>query len=315
MYSHTRESLLTEASTRGSFPKLNPVPLLTIVLCILAHFGVAEAAQAQQTQTLVAPPSEVNSHSDSGPGSTAAEANNPVAPLNQLQIQNWYNASDYGTTGESNVSTGESNLFLIRPVLTFRQRGWIPPQLTRPAFSLFSAPNGRTGIGDFSAFDLFFVVDRPTLRVGIGPAIVVPTGTNKYAGQGKWQAGPSAAVIYTGVNRLVIGVLEINSISFAGERDRQNLNTTSLQPIIVKSFQHEWFLREDPILAFDWREHGTAVVPVNLGIGHVWKIGRRPVNTYVQSEWTVRRPPYSGYDPPRFTLRLVCNLLYPHKEE
>lgn len=181
--------------------------------------------------------------------------------------------------------------------------------------SLFSSPNGRTGIGDISAIDEFFVIDRATLRVGVGPAIVLPTATNKYAGQGKWQAGPTAVAIYTGVNRLLLGVLAYNPISFTGERGRANVNATYLQPIIVKSLPHEWFIREDPILVLDWREHGTAVVPVNLGVGRVLKIGQRPINAYVQAEWTVRRPPYPNYDPPRFTLKLVFNLLYPHKKE
>jgi hypothetical protein len=70
-------------------------------------------------------------------------------------------------------------------------------------------------------------------------------------------------------------------------------------------------IREDPILNFEWRQHGTATVPVNFGFGRVFKIGLRPINAYVQPEWTVRRPPYAGYIEPRFTLRFAINLLYP----
>ena len=50
---------------------------------------------------------------------------------------------------------------------------------------------------------------------------------------------------------------------------------------------------------------------LNLGFGRFVKIGKQPVNIYVQPEFLVRRPPYPGYTPPRFTLRFAFYLLYP----
>jgi hypothetical protein len=99
------------------------------------------------------------------------------------------------------------------------------------------------------------------------------------------------------VNRLLLGVLAYNPISFTGERGRANVNATYLQPIIVKSLPHEWFIREDPILVLDWREHGTAVVPVNLGVGRVLKIARGRLMR------TCRRNGQSGGRPIRTMIR------------
>jgi hypothetical protein len=116
MPKYSEKQFLAKASVHRHYPKLRSVSLLATILYVFSYFDVVAGARAQLTQALTQSPSEVNLRSGSGPGSTASEANNPVAPLNQLQIQNRYNSSDYGTTGQS-------NLFLIRPVLSPDRRG------------------------------------------------------------------------------------------------------------------------------------------------------------------------------------------------
>ncbi len=232
-----------------------------------------------------------------------SDPNNPTAPLVQVQIQDWYNTRLSGIDGES-------NLLLVRPVLPFGAIGDLPTSIARPAVPIITTPDGHTALGDLSGLDLFFVVDKPTLRFGIGPSVVLPTATYRRAGQGLWQAGPAFAVVYTGQPGLLMGLLVQNPISFAGPSDRGHASTLSAQPILVKNLPDKWFVRFDPIVSVDWAHHGATTIPLNLGVGRVFKLGDQLVNAYIQPEWTVQRP-REAPQTPRFTLRFAFHLLYP----
>jgi hypothetical protein len=240
-------------------------------------------------------------------GDLASRANDPSAPLKQLNFYDSYNPAYLG-------SQGEGNMLLIRPVLPAQSRGWFPATITRPTIPVVSLPDGRSGLGDLSFTSLFFPFDGPPhTKTGIGEALTLPTTSSSLLGQGKWQLGPAALVIYTGVRSLVVGALVENPISFAGESRRRDVNAMTLQPLIVKAFRGGYFVRTDPILNFDWERGGAATIPVNLALGKVLKIGCRPVSAYIQPEWTVHHPTFPGSVTPKFTLRLSCTFLYPAK--
>ncbi len=149
------------------------------------------------------------------------------------------------------------------------------------------------------------------LKMGLGPVIVGPTATNRTAGQGQWQVGLSAIVIYTKIPKLILGVIEDNPITVTGERSRPGVNAMTLEPIIVKVLPKDYFLRSDPYWIFNWKQHGSATIPLNLALGKLIKIHGQEVNTYIQPEFLARRPPYPGNNPPKFTLRIAVHLLYP----
>jgi hypothetical protein len=267
--------------------------------------AVVTAATILATGIFCAAPAYADGEAASPAASGRSDPNNPTAPLVQLQLQDWYN------TRLSGIS-GQSNLLLIRPVLPFAAFGPVPSEIARPAVPIITTPDGRTALGDLSGLDLFFVVDKPTLRFGIGPTVVLPTATYRPAGQGLWQAGPAAAVVYTGEKNLLLGLLVQNPISFAGPRDRGHASTLSAQPIVVKNLSDGWFLRFDPVVSVDWTHHGATTVPLNIGVGRVFRLGPQRVNAYIQPEWTVERP-RDAPQTPRFTLRFAVHLLYPQQ--
>jgi hypothetical protein len=265
------------------------------------------AAVAAATLLATAPLSAAPAWADGdAPASSGrSDPNNPTAPLVQLQIQDWYNTRLSGIDGES-------NLLLVRPVLPFAAFGSIPSEIARPAIPIITTPDGRTALGDISGLDLFFVVDKPTLRFGIGPSVILPTATYRKAGQGLWQAGPAAAVVYTGQPGLLLGLLVQNPVSFTGPHDRGHASELATQPIVVKNLSDGWFLRFDPIVTTDWAHHGGTTIPLNLGVGRVFELGQQRINAYVQPEWTVQRP-RDAPQTPRFTLRFAFHLLYPQR--
>lgn len=258
---------------------------------------------AQQT------PTQSSTLADGGAqGLDAASANNPASTITQIQIQSWYHPSYDGQQGQGDD-------FILRPILPFNAKGIVPSSIIRPALDIESTPNGRTGLGDLQVIVVVFPGWQPAshFKIGVGPVAVAPTATNRYAGQGQWQVGPTALIIYTGVKRLVLGAIADNPISVGGEHGRAGVNALTLEPLVVKTFKDSYFVRFDPYGSFDWQHAGTAVLPLNLGFGRLLHVRGQLVNAYIQPEGLVTSASYGNVHPPRFTLRFAAALLYAHK--
>ena len=81
----------------------------------------------------------------------------------------------------------------------------------------------------------------------------VPTASSRELGAGKWQAGPAAAVIYTGVKNLTAGAVFQNPISFAGDSGRAKVNELIIAPTLTYSLSKGWFAGlADYNWTFDW---------------------------------------------------------------
>ncbi len=276
------------------------LPFLIMILAFA--YGQTLYAQGGNGTHGATPPAN-----SSGGDDLATQANDPTAPVMELQFQNSYTPVYYGAEGQGNV-------FILQPVLPGKPHGWLPLTITRPTVPLVSAANGRTGLGDILIVSVGIYSLTPNLKLGVGPVLIAPTATNRFAGAGKWQLGPSAVTIFTGIKGMVIGALIENPISFAGESSRADTDAMSLEPIIVKTLAKTYYLRFDPTMSFDWERGGAGTVPVNLGMGKIFKVRTQAVSAYVQPEWTVHRPAYAGAASPKFTLRLSLTLLFPEKK-
>jgi hypothetical protein len=275
---------------------------LIIASLLLLYWPRDSFSQAQQAVTSPVAPQAGGGDVD------AATANNPAAPLIQVQFQSWYHPAYDGTSGQGND-------FLLRPILPFDSKGIIPSSIIRPQLTLTSTPDGRTGLGDIQLLTVIFPGWHPTSRfkVGIGSVIVAPSATNRYAGQGQWQTGPAAVFIFTGIKNLVLGAIADNPMTVTGERSRPGVNALTLEPLIIKALEKGYFLRFDPYWSFDWKEHGSATLPLNLGVGRLLKIRGQLINAYIQPEFLARNESYAGSHPPRVTLRFAMALIYPKK--
>lgn len=100
-----------------------------------------------------------------------------------------------------------------------------------------------------------------------------------------------------------------NVWSFAGSRDRPNVNQFLAQYFLDYNFDQGWYLTSSPIITSNWEgASGTKwTVPLGGGVGKVFQIGDRSFNATLQAFSNVVRP-----DPgPDWTLRLQFTLLLP----
>jgi hypothetical protein len=229
------------------------------------------------------------------------QANAPVSDLLQIRFQDSYAPEYQGAHGQGNV-------FSINPIIPVPEFAAFPftqlLSLLIPA--AVTTSQGVTGFGDLKLLDFVLVRRDPDFVWGIGPVFIFPSASDRTTGQGKWQAGPSAGAAYDRGN-LTIGVLAQNPISFAGENDRSSTNFLILQPFATYQLGTGWFLKTEPSMLFNWRTHGNTL-PVNLGVGRVFKIGNQTVNCFVEPFWNA-----SNDGPaPRYGITFGLYFLYPN---
>jgi hypothetical protein len=128
-------------------------------------------------------------------------------------------------------------------------------------------------------------------RWGFGPELVFPTATEIQLGAGKWQAGPSVALIYTGVKNLTAGFVLENPISFAGSRHRPAVNQIVITPTFTFNLAEGWFFgMSDYNLTWNWENGGAATIPLGVQVGKVVRIGKQPISLSVEAGGAAARP-------------------------
>ena len=136
-------------------------------------------------------------------GDLAAAAQNPVADLISLPLQN---NTLFGVGPDDDVA----NVLNIQPVIPINIGDWnlinrtIAPVIYLPDFTrgLESLPEGVSrgdafGLGDIN-HSVYVSPARPgDIIWGIGPSVTFPTATDKKLGSEKWSAGPAAVALIT----------------------------------------------------------------------------------------------------------------------
>jgi len=118
---------------------------------------------------------------------------------------------------------------------------------------IFSGSGSQSGLGD-AVQSLFFSPASPTASGwiwGIGPVLLLPTATDKLLGAKKWGAGPTAVALKQ-QGSWTLGFLTNHIWSFAGDSDRDNVNSTFLQPFASYTTASAWSFALQTETTYDW---------------------------------------------------------------
>jgi len=229
------------------------------------------------------------------------QANAPISSILQVRLQDSYAPQFEGLNGQGNTFT----IAVTMPLPEFRLLPF--PQLSLLTLPVaVTLPGGLTGLGDLRLANIAVLEAGQGVLWGVGGTLVFPTASTPQTGQGKWQAGPAAAIAIAPENWLV-GVLAQNPISFAGDPDRPAVNALFLTPFAVYQLGRGWFIRSQPQMIFNWKS-GKQVLPLDLGVGRVFRIGRQDVNLFVEPFWNIS---HDG-PAPRYGITFGMSLLYPN---
>ena len=116
---------------------------------------------------------------------SAAEANNPLAKFQAFNVHNYY------VPAISELDGQNSNAFWLRYAQPFGK--W----LFRASLPVARVPTADSktvsGLGDANAFAAYlFDTGNPSVSVGVGPQITIPTGSETETGTGRWLGGFAA---------------------------------------------------------------------------------------------------------------------------
>lgn len=228
------------------------------------------------------------------------QANAPISSILQVRFQDTYVPEFWDLHGRGNT-------FSIGVTMPLPKYRLLPfPQLSLLTLPVaVTLPGEVTGFGDVRLADVAVIDFEADVLWGLGATLVFPTATEPLTGQGKWQAGPAAAIAFVPENWL-LGVFAQNPISFAGDSKRADTNALFLQPFATYQLTGGWFIRSQPQMVFNWKS-GRQVVPLDLGAGRVFKIGGQDVSLFVEPFWNIL---HDGATP-RYGITFGASLLFP----
>lgn len=237
----------------------------------------------------------------------AKQSQNPIANLSSLPIQ-------MNITPNSGSDDGTLWVTNIQPVLPKNLGKWnlinrfILPVIDQPRQGA-SIPRER-GLGDLTYQGFFSPAAASETTWGIGPQLVVPTGTDDLLGTEKWSLGP-AFVMLKMPGQWVVGGVISNIWSFAGDDNRADVNFFLLQPFINYNFDKGWYLTTAPIITANWEADSNQrwTIPIGGGFGRVFRWGKQAVNANTQIYYNIDHPDNIG----DWAFRVQLQFLFPKK--
>ncbi|GAU83725.1 hypothetical protein [Bosea sp. BIWAKO-01] len=230
---------------------------------------------------------------------------NPVASMISVPIQ-----SNFQFRGGPDRD-GFSSTSNIQPVIPVSlNQDWnlivrtILPVIHRESYG----PADGVGLGDTTQ-SFFFTPKTPKNGFvwGIGPAFMWPTATSDRFGSGKWGAGPTALMLVQD-GAWTVGGLANHIWSYAGPEGRKDVSATFLQPFLSYSLGKGLSLSLNTEASYDWIARQWTV-PINVGVGQVFKLGNQAMSAGLGFQYYAVRPT----EGPRWGVRATLTFLLPEK--
>ena len=234
----------------------------------------------------------------------AKKLQNPIASLISVPFQANF---DFGI----GPADGSRFLMNIQPVIPMSlNEDWnVIARVILPITSqndVFGNSGSQTGLGDMVT-SAFFSPKEPTsggLIWGAGPVLLIPTATDELLGTEKFGVGPTAVGLKQ-VGNLTIGVLLNHIWSIAGDDDRNDVNSTFLQPFIAKNFKGGYALGLNTELTQSWDYDATSGT-INLTGSKVISLGKQLAQVAVGPRF-----PYGNANTSEWGFRAAFVLLFP----
>ena len=245
-----------------------------------------------------------NTEIESEADKLAKQLQNPIANLISVPFQA---NTDFGI-GSADGTRFTMNIQPVIPVSISSEWNLIT-RVILPIISqtdVYGESGNQTGLGD-AVVSGFFSPKAPTsggLIWGVGPVLLVPTGTDNLLGTGKFGVGPTAVALKQ-VGTFTVGALVNHVWSVAGASDRVDVNNTFLQPFISKNFKGGYSLSLNTELTQSW-DHDSTNGTINMFGAKVLKIGKQPAQIAVGP-----RIPYGNGNTAEWGFRAQFILMFP----
>lgn len=248
---------------------------------------------------VAAPITRVFAHEDN----VAAQANNPLANMTALNIQNYY-------IGRQTESGEDANQFWLRYAQPFSlgRTNWLM-RASLPVNTLPVDSHHQTGVGDLNIFTAYlFDTGNPAVSFGFGPQTTAPTATKKAVGSEKWSAGLVNVLFDASSAKFQYGYLLSWQSSFAGSSRREGADIVALQPFAMYQIGGGNYLRAAPIWSYNFKNDGYSL-PLGIGVGRVFKREKTVYNLFVEPQFAAAS---DGPGQPDWQIYMGLNMQFPN---
>ncbi len=239
----------------------------------------------------------------------AKQLANPVASLISVPFQSNYDWG-MGPTGD-----GWQYKLNVQPVIPISLNAdWL--MVSRTILPILDQDKvvdrgHQGGLGD-TVQSLFFGPKAPTPSGwlwAVGPVFQVPTATDRRLGSQSWGIGPTVVALRQR-GPWTVGILANQIWSFAGRRDRRDVNATFLQPFINYTTHRAMTFSANSESTYDWVGRRWTV-PVNLAVAQLFTPTASGLPTPIQAQLGYRLYIDAPGKRPNSGVRLSLVALFP----
>ena len=233
---------------------------------------------------------------------------NPIANLISVPFQNNTNFS-YGP------QDGTQNILNIEPVIPVTlDSDW--NLITRTILPLIWQPpvaqgQGNVfGLGDMQ-FSAFLSPSHASGWIwGAGAIAQLPTHSNSELGNNNWGLGPTAVVLRLEKDDpWVYGMLINNVWSLGTSSGAPAYSNLLFEPFVNYNLPGGTYINSVPLITANWEASSGNkwTVPLGAGVGHIFHLGRLPVNAQLGAYSNIVRPDNG----PTWQLRAQVQFMFP----
>lgn len=233
----------------------------------------------------------------------AMQLANPVASLISVPLQ-------LNVDGNIGPDDGFRSQVNIQPVIpTSIGNDWnLISRVILPVVQqndVFGNSGRQFGLGDTLA-SFFFSPKAGSVIWGVGPALLMPTGTERLLTGDKWAAGPTGVVLKQS-GSWTYGALANHLWSFAGDDARSHINQTFAQPFLSYTTRTAVTYSMNAESTYNWRTE-ELTIPINVSVSRVTRFGNQLVSIGGGLRYWAKDADGS---PEGLGARLVVTLLFP----
>ena len=199
---------------------------------------------------------------------------NPISSLISVPFQNNF---DFGMGPDKDGFRYTMNFQPVIPVALNKDWNLISRTIV-PVIAQDDVVGASTqfGLGD-TVQSFFFSPNKSEPFVwGVGPVLLIPTGTNEVLGTQKFGIGPTVVVLKQ-QKQWTVGTLFNHVWSVAGKESRADVSSTFLQPFLSYTTKTAWTFTVNTESTYDWKARSWSV-PIHLQLTKLVKVGMQPIS-------------------------------------
>ena len=191
---------------------------------------------------------------------------------------------------------GEHGKFILRPILPIQWNQY---------------PQDRSGTGDLFVQGYYIPKTASESRgteFGFGAAALLDTASHDSLGSGRYSLGPAFILVHKTRN-WTVGALANHVWSIAGDSDRDDVSSTSVQPFVTRNLPAGWSVSMTSETSYNWKadSDNAWTVPLGATVSKVLHLGRTPISVGAGGFYNVDRPQYAN----RWSARFIVTLVFP----